>query len=230
MRYVVSDIHGNYDLLVKLLKKINFSKNDTLYVLGDVIDKGKDVSKLLNLLLVKLEKNAVVLAGNHEYDFIKFMTDLIVKDATDDELVDNAKRYLGIDNISIEQIDMIMNLGYYYEENDFALVHAGVPFDIKGNPISLEESDFESLVYDRRFKDKNFLPPNTKCVIFGHTPTFYVNGEKGKIIKYQKPNTVGSQPKDYYKVHIDTGNYLTGILGCLRLDDMEEIYVNEFED
>lgn len=230
MRYVVSDIHGNYDLLVKLLKKINFSKKDMLFVLGDVIDKGKDVDRLLNLLLIKLENNAVVLAGNHEYDFIKFMTDLIIKDASDDELIDNAKRYLGINNISIEQIDMIMNLGYYYEENDFVLVHAGIPFDIKGNPIELEEADIEDLVYDRRFKDKNFLPPNTKCVIFGHTPTFYISGEKGKIIKYQKSNTVGNQPKDYYKVHIDTGNYLTGILGCLRLDDMKEFYVNEFED
>ena len=67
-------------------------------------------------------------------------------------------------------------------------------------------------------------------MIFGHTPTFYISGEKGKIIKYQKSNTVGNQPKDYYKVHIDTGNYLTGILGCLRLDDMKEFYVNEFED
>ena len=38
MRYVVSDIHGNYELLVKLLKKINFSEDDTLFVLGDVID------------------------------------------------------------------------------------------------------------------------------------------------------------------------------------------------
>ena len=50
---------------------------------------------------------------------------------------------------------MIMNLGYYYEENDFVLVHAGIPFDIKGNPIELEEADIEDLVYDRRFKDKN---------------------------------------------------------------------------
>ena len=25
------------------------------------------------------------------------------------------------------------------------------------------------------------------------------------------------------------GNYLTGILGCLRLDDMQEFYVSEFE-
>ena len=229
MRYVVSDIHGNYELLIKLLKKINFSKNDTLFVLGDVIDKGKDVDRLLNLLFVEMENNAVVLAGNHEYDFVKLMTNLIVKDASDEELIENAKKYLGISSISIEQIDMIMNLNFYYEEKDFILVHAGIPFDTKGNAIPLEQAPLEDLVYDRRFKNENFLPPNTKCVIFGHTPTFYMNGKKGKIIKYQKANTVGDKPKDYYKVHIDTGNYLTGILGCLRLDDMQEFYVSEFE-
>ena len=230
MKYVVSDIHGNYELLVKLLKKIKFSQNDTLYVLGDVIDKGKDVDRLLNLLFIEMENNAVILAGNHEYDFTKFITGLITKDATDDELVEGAKNYLRVKNISLEQIDMIMNLGFYYEEKDFVLVHAGIPFDIKGNPIPLEEADIEDLVYDRRFKDERFLPPNTKCVIFGHTPTCFVSGKKGKILKYQKQNTVGDKPSDYYKVHIDTGNYLTGILGCLRLDDMQEFYVNEFED
>ena len=46
MRYVVSDVHGNYNLLVKLLNKIKFSRQDTLYILGDVIDKGKDVQIL----------------------------------------------------------------------------------------------------------------------------------------------------------------------------------------
>ena len=229
MRYVVADIHGNYDLLVKLLKKIKFSKDDTLFVLGDVIDKGKDVDKILNLLFVEMENNALVIAGNHEYDFVKLMTNLIVKDASDEELIENAKKYLGISNISIEQIDMIMNIPYSYEEDDFVLVHAGVPFDLKGKMIPLEQAAIEDLVYDRRFKNENFLPPNTKCVIFGHTPTFYVSGQKGKIIKYQKENTVGDKPSDYYKVHIDTGNYLTGILGCVRLDDMQEFYVSEFE-
>lgn len=229
MRYVISDVHGNYDLLVKLLKKVNFSKKDTLFVLGDVIDKGKDVDRLLNLLLIELENNAVVLAGNHEYDFIKLMSSLIVRDASDEELIENAKKYLGVSSISIEQIDMIMNLGYYHEEDDFILVHAGVPFDIKGKMIPLEQADIEDFVYDRKFKSESFLPPNTKCVIFGHTPTFYIDGHKGKIIKYQKENTVGDKIKDYYKVHIDTGNYLTGILGCLRLDDMKEFYVSEFD-
>lgn len=230
MKYVVSDIHGNYDLLVKLLKKINFSEDDTLFVLGDVIDKGKDVDRLLNLLFIEMENNAVVLAGNHEYDFVKLMTSLIVKDASDEELVKSANKYLGISGVSLEQIDMIMNLNHYYEDEDFILVHAGVPFDLRGKMIPLEQAALEDLVYDRRFKDEHFLPPNTKCVIFGHTPTLYVSGKKGKIIKYQKNNTVGDKPKDYYKVHIDTGNYLTGILGCLRLDDMQEFYVSEFEN
>ena len=215
--------------MVKLLKKINFTKNDTLFVLGDVIDKGKDVDRLLNLLLVEMENNAVVLAGNHEYDFVKLMINLIIKDASDAELVENAKKYLGIESISIEQIDMIMNLNHYYEEDDFILAHAGVPFDVQGRLIPLDEAPIEDLVYDRRFKREDFLPPNIKCVIFGHTPTFFVEEQKGKIIKYQKPNTQGNKPSDYYKVHIDTGNYLTGVLGCLRLDDMKEFYVSEFE-
>lgn len=229
MRYVVSDIHGNYELLVKLLKKINFSEDDTLFVLGDVIDKGKDVQKLLNLLFGELRDNSVVLAGNHEYDLIKLVTDLISKDASDDVILSECKKFLGVEKLTLQDVDDIMNMPYTHEEDDFILVHAGIPFDIKGNPIPLEQAPIEDLVYDRRFKNENFLPPNTKCVIFGHTPTFYIDGRKGKIIKYQKENTEGNNPKDYYKVHIDTGNYLTGILGCLRLDDMQEFYVSEFE-
>ena len=229
MRYVVSDIHGNYELLVKLLKKINFSEDDTLFVLGDVIDKGKDVQKLLNLLFGELRDNAVVLAGNHEYELIKLVTDLIVKDASDDVILSECKKFLGIENLNLQDVDDIMNMPYTHEEDDFILVHAGVPFDIKGNPIPLEQAAIEDLVYDRQFKRESFLPENTKCVIFGHTPTCYIDGQKGKIIKYQKSNTIGNHPKDYYKIHIDTGNYLTGILGCVRLDDMQEFYVSEFE-
>ena len=228
MRYVVSDVHGNYNLLVKLLNKIKFSRQDTLYILGDVIDKGKDVQKLLDLIFNKIRNNVVILAGNHEYEFIKFVTNLIKNDASDEAILSKSKRFLEVDDITLDEIDEIIHLPYYYEEDDFILVHAGIQFDIRGNPIPLEQSAIETLVYDRRFKDENFLPPNCKCVIFGHTPTCYIGGGcKGKIIKYQKSNTIGDRPCDYYKVHIDTGNYLTGILGCLRLDDMQEFYISE---
>lgn len=230
MRYVVSDIHGNYELFVKLLKKINFSKNDEMFILGDVIDKGKDVQKLLNLIYNSKDQNIFTLTGNHELDFIDFVFDEQDRRVGDKVLIEDCKKYLGVQNLTMEDIDNICHFRYYYEEDDFVLVHAGIKLKEDGTPVPLEETDYETFVYDRTFKNENVLPKNYKCVIFGHTPTCFTSGMKGKIIKYQKPNTVGDKVGDYYKIQIDTGNYLTGILGCLRLDDMKEFYVNEFED
>ena len=36
----MSDIHGQFDALMKMLEKIQFSDEDELYILGDVIDRG----------------------------------------------------------------------------------------------------------------------------------------------------------------------------------------------
>ena len=47
MHYVIADIHGCYDLYLKMLEKIGFSDNDTLYFLGDAIDRGPDGIKVL---------------------------------------------------------------------------------------------------------------------------------------------------------------------------------------
>ena len=40
MNYVISDIHGCYEQYIKLLDKIHFSERDTLYLLGDLVDRG----------------------------------------------------------------------------------------------------------------------------------------------------------------------------------------------
>ena len=40
--YVVSDIHGEADRFHAMLEKIRFSADYTLYILGDVIDRGAD--------------------------------------------------------------------------------------------------------------------------------------------------------------------------------------------
>lgn len=42
MIYIMSDLHGCYDLYQKMLKTIKFSQTDMLYIIGDVIDRGKD--------------------------------------------------------------------------------------------------------------------------------------------------------------------------------------------
>ena len=47
MRYIIADIHGCYNEYINLLKKINFSDNDILYILGDVVDRGPEPIKIL---------------------------------------------------------------------------------------------------------------------------------------------------------------------------------------
>lgn len=64
MTYAVSDIHGCYDKYIDLLRKISFGPHDTLYVLGDVIDRGPDGFKIL--LDMAQRSNMINLLGNHE--------------------------------------------------------------------------------------------------------------------------------------------------------------------
>ena len=63
--YVLSDIHGEYDLFMEMLDKIGLKDEDTLFVLGDVVDRGPDPIKTL-LKLMEMP-NAICIVGNHEY-------------------------------------------------------------------------------------------------------------------------------------------------------------------
>ena len=38
--YVMADIHGEYDMFVKLLEKIRLKDSDTLYILGDILNRA----------------------------------------------------------------------------------------------------------------------------------------------------------------------------------------------
>ena len=68
MIYVCSDIHGCYDRFIRLLKRINFTDTDEMYVLGDVIDRNKGGIQIL-LYIMEHKKNIHLLMGNHE-DFM----------------------------------------------------------------------------------------------------------------------------------------------------------------
>eukprot|EP00919_Chromeraceae_sp_WS-2016_P081478 GHVR01192434.1.p1 GENE.GHVR01192434.1~~GHVR01192434.1.p1 ORF type:complete len:505 (+),score=64.30 GHVR01192434.1:201-1715(+) len=80
--YVLPDVHGDYDTVVKLLREakiiddiLNWIADNTLLIqLGDVIDKGPDSDKLMRLLdhlrtqaELKGENKVILLMGDHEY-------------------------------------------------------------------------------------------------------------------------------------------------------------------
>lgn len=66
--YVISDIHGCYDELQKMLEKIQFGDGDTLICAGDYIDKGPKNAEVLEWIM-NVPPNVILLRGNHDEDF-----------------------------------------------------------------------------------------------------------------------------------------------------------------
>lgn len=51
MIYAMSDIHGQYDRFQNLLHQLNLQKEDKLYILGDVVDRGPHPMKILQYMM-----------------------------------------------------------------------------------------------------------------------------------------------------------------------------------
>lgn len=72
MHYVCSDIHGQYDLYMKLMKEMQLQPEDTLYVLGDVIDRGPDSIGILKDIMKR--DNVEMFVGNHELMMLDYLS------------------------------------------------------------------------------------------------------------------------------------------------------------
>lgn len=225
MRYCISDIHGYYNAFCELMNKIKFGQSDKLYVLGDAIDKGPDSIRLAQLLFSL--PNVQYIAGNHEYDFIKFYKKRMMEVSSNyDEVLFEMQGYFPDGKLlDWETLDNFEYLPFYIDEKDFIGVHAGAL--LKGGKVCpLASTPNEIFVYDRTFKDRDVLPTDSKCVLFGHTPVRNLTGND-EMLLYRRNGLFGGSTdiKDYCKIHIDTGVYLSGTLGCICLDTCQCFYV-----
>jgi serine/threonine protein phosphatase 1 len=231
--YVISDIHGEYDKFIALLQKIDLKDEDTLYILGDVLDRGPHPIKTL-LKLMEMP-NVICIVGNHELmalECLKFLSKEITEenvDRLDREMVENLAnwQYNGskptIDEFRAlspdRRQDVIDFLGEFviYEEvtvgtRDFLLVHAGL-----GNfspEKEMEDYSLHDLIWERA--DYNTQYFNDKFVVTGHTPTQLIeeNPDPGYIYKNNK------------HIAIDCGAHFPGgRLAAICLDTLEEYYV-----
>ena len=231
MRYFVSDLHGEYGLFCRLLDRLHLTPSDTLYIGGDIIDKGEASVRLLKA--VSQMENVRAVLGNHELAFLQYYHSLLQDSPEDfDSVLAQLRAYFPQDGALLdwELIDWLQELPSYIEEDDFILVHAGVPVDREGNLLPLADASMEQLVFDRRFKEPHTAHTSPKCVLFGHTQTDAVCG-RPKILAYvrnraERPKTLG----DFYKIHLDTGTWSNGTLGCFCAETLRVIYINKAKD
>ncbi len=102
--YVISDIHGMYDKFIKMLDKLGFNDDDTLYVLGDVLDRGPNPIKVLQKMMEM--PNVIPIVGNHELMATECL-DFLCTEITEET----------IRNLSPETIDNFINWDYNGSES-----------------------------------------------------------------------------------------------------------------
>lgn len=232
MIYVISDLHG-YPLekFKTLLKKANFTDNDFLYILGDVIDRNGDGG--VEMLCWLLEQpNVQLILGNHEAMLLScvFVFDEITEDsiaAMTEGKIELLNNYmLNGGDVTLKALrelkkispDTVLDiLDYLHEaplyeavtagDKDFLLVHSGIDRFDKNKKLSQYSAD-DFLWAWPSLNDEYFEDILT---VFGHTPTMsFSKAYTGKILK----------TKTWIDIDVGAGFGQEPIL--LRLDDFKE--------
>lgn len=109
MRYVfISDVHGEFNKMIKALEEINFNKEtDTLVSLGDPFDRGPDSYKVLEYLLFC--PNRILIWGNHDLRLRELMVgDRVGSHDYHNGVLDTMKSFCG--NSALNSIDVAINV------------------------------------------------------------------------------------------------------------------------
>lgn len=234
--YACGDIHGQFHLYQKMLKGINFSDSDHLFIIGDAIDRGPDGVKLL--LDIMNRKNVTLLLGNHEL----MMWDYYRLDIRNDPfryknrkttwfLPSNGGRstFNVLDTLPVQQqeeiFDFIEGLELQHEltindkvfllsHSDFIEDKATINWKDAGAQTSFDvvwDSPWRSWEY--QFKAK-YLEDNRTHII-GHVPTI-----DAMLFDDVIKDTKGVSSE----VYIDKDNHIINIdCGCARLETKNNV-------
>lgn len=234
MIYVTSDLHGcPLAELKQLLDSAGFSKEDFLFVLGDVIDRGEHGAQLL--LWLTEQPNVQLMLGNHEAMLLacEWLFDPVTEDTLAKLTVERLRliqtwhrnggypTLMGLRKLLKEDGELLEGILDYLRDaplydtvraggRRYILTHAGL-----GNfspEKELEDYTPEELLMSRPSIDDAYFEDAT--VIFGHTPTtYYGEACRGRALRTKT------------WICIDTGAAMGEHPMLLRLDDGKEFYV-----
>lgn len=220
-------------MFLRLLDEIEFKKEDTMFVLGDFLDRGPHPIRLTQKLMEM--DNVYSLKGNHEVMAEECMS-FLLKEVTEESIKEFEQR-MGEGYINwmmnggdttlqefrrLDHEQKLAVLEYldkctYYEaitvnNKKFLLVHAGL-----GNyrdDKDIGDYTMEEILFMR----PDYSIPWFKDIITisGHTPTQVIEGNPnpGRIYHHKR------------HIVIDCGCYGEGgRMAALRLNDMKEYYV-----
>ena len=169
--WVVGDVHGYFETLQELLKKLDYTDDDVIIFMGDLIDKGPNSKEVFEL--VTKADNFFSIRGNHEEmlrlsltpkykgrmkkSWLKYGGTETLKSINPDQekAIIEAKKWIPV----IEKFPTELVL------DNFRLVHAGY------NPLkSLEEQSNRDRMWNRDIFTSGNIFDMERQIIVGHTP------------------------------------------------------------
>lgn len=229
--YILSDIHGDYEGYQTIIEKIHFSKDDVLYVNGDVLDRGTGSLQILQHMM--MQPNIYPILGNHEYmacQCLRFLMQEITEDSIaslEPGMVEGLLEWQNIGGQQTmdafhkltrdEQQDILDYLEEFslYEEitvkgETYVIVHAGLDHFAPERP--LEDYGLHELIFQSPDYETVYFPD--KYLVTGHLPTRVIEGNP-------RPDRIYRENRH---IALDCGAGFGGQIGAICLETGEEYY------
>lgn len=226
-KYVIGDIHGDFEKLISCLTQVDFNyEKDQLISLGDVVDRGfKSYEVIEELLKIK---NLTAIRGNHDKCFLDGLLSgrFLLFDqgcrATNLSYIKALRLDIPADELKMSDIpeshfNFLKTQLPYYIDNNNLFIHGG----FNRHYLLSEHKDSEIFYWDRdliacarsyeSMKDKSYpfkMKENFNEIFVGHTP-----------VQYFEPTRL---PLKYVNINLlDTGCGKGGPLTLMNLNTRE---------
>ena len=233
---VISDIHGNFEYLTKLLKKINYKHRDFLIIDGDIVEKGPESLKTLTFLMMLSNLNDVYFTkGNCDEMFMRDFNDPAQVDLVYNYILSmpNSLWWEMFKGLELEiktkedfvkaipvvhehyrtELDFLDSLPLIIETPQLTFVHAGL------NHKDFTQIDPHFCIKNNAFMDSNSIIFD-KWLIVGHWP----------VSNYGDKNINCNPHLDYLHrvISIDGGNMIKkfGQLNALIISGIEAMNIS----
>jgi serine/threonine protein phosphatase 1 len=173
----IGDIHGCLDPFERLLAAIELKADDTLVILGDVVDRGPNSRGVIDCLLaLKDQCQLICILGNHEEMLLGVLDGVIPLQEWlsfgGAEALDSFGKGSAPSRVPQEHIDFLRSWGDYHETPSYFYAH--------GNYLARKPLDQQPWHEMRWESLRNFLPRmhcSGKTAILGHT-----SNKQGEIV------------------------------------------------
>lgn len=158
---VLTDIHGCYEELMRLLESIRFGGDDLLVGASDCLDKGPYSAKVIKFLRQASESGYCKhIRGNHEIKFLKFIKKFYKNEQQAMQLKHSRQMLETLEKLDSKDIEWLESSAFYAKLSQIKgiVIHAGLEPDTKIDPdigyhYLLDAGKLRPLFYCRYLKN-----------------------------------------------------------------------------